>query len=214
MEGVSDDEVRSLLLTRAAAADLALDDDLVDRLETYFQLLSRWNSRINLTGFSLKHPTDQAIDRLIVEPLVIARALKHPVSVWFDLGSGGGSPAIPIQLYRPAQILVLVESKERKAAFLREVSRQMRLEGVEVECTRIESVATGHRLVGMADLVTIRAVTPSEPIFASMQRLLRTGGQAALIGSESDRALHRPGFEVISTTEVKSRISLTLLSRT
>jgi 16S rRNA (guanine527-N7)-methyltransferase len=211
---MSQDEVRRLLLKRAEAADLAVDDRLVDRLETYFQLLARWNARINLTGFSLKDPTDQAIDRLIVEPLVIARALKHPVGVWFDLGSGGGSPAIPIHLYRPAETLVLVESKERKAAFLREVTRDMQLDQVEVECSRIESVATGHRLAGIADLVTIRAVRPSEAIFASIQHLLRIGGQAALIGSTSDQAFRRDGFEVIPTTEVTSRISLTLLSRT
>ena len=211
---MSQNEVRSLLLKRAAAANLAVDDGLIDRLETYLQLLARWNARINLTGFSLKDPTEQAIDRLIVEPLLIARAFKYPVGVWFDLGSGGGSPAIPIQLYRPAETLVLVESKERKAAFLREVTRDMGLERIEVECTRIESVATDHRLTGMADLVTIRAVRPSEPIFASMQRLLRIGGQAALVGSKSDRALHRHGFEVIPSTEVTSRISLMLLSRT
>jgi 16S rRNA (guanine527-N7)-methyltransferase len=210
---MNQDEVRSLLLKRAAAADLAVDDRLVDRLETYFQLLARWDARINLTGFSLKDPTDQAIDRLIVEPLLIARAFKHPVGVWFDLGSGGGSPAIPIQLYRPAETLVLVESKERKAAFLREVIRDMRLEQMEVECARIESIATDHRLAGMADLVTIRAVRPSEPIFTSIERLLRVGGQAALIGSKPDRA-HRHGFEAVPITEVTSRISLTLLSRT
>jgi 16S rRNA (guanine527-N7)-methyltransferase len=211
---MSQDEVRSLLLKRAAAADLALDDRLVDRLETYLQLLARWNARINLTGFSLKYPTEQAIDRLIVEPLLIARAFNYPVGVWFDLGSGGGSPAIPIQLYRPAETLILVESKERKAAFLREVTRDMRIEQIEVECARIESIATGHRLAGTADLVTIRAVRPSEAIFASIQRLLRVGGQAALIGSQSDRAPHGHGFEVIPITEVTSRTSLTLLSRT
>jgi len=211
---MSQDDVRRLLLKRAAAADLAVDDRLVDRLERYFQLLARWNARINLTGFSLKDPTDQALDRLIVEPLLIARAFNYPVGVWFDLGSGGGSPAIPIQLYRPAETLVLVESKERKAAFLREAIRDMQLEQVEVECARIESTATDHRLAGTADLVTIRAVTPSESIFASIQRLLRIGGQVALIGSKSDRAFDRDGFEVAPTTEVTSRMSLTLLSRT
>jgi 16S rRNA (guanine527-N7)-methyltransferase len=210
---MNQDDVRSLLLKRAAAADLAVDDRLVDRLETYFQLLARWNARINLTGFSLKYPTDQAIDRLIVEPLLVARYLKYPVGVWFDLGSGGGSPAIPIQLDRPAEVLVLVESKERKAAFLREVTRSMRLEQVEVECARIESIATDHRLAGTADLVTIRAVRPSEAVIASTHRLLRVGGQAALIGSKPARAFHPQGFEVMPTTEATSRISLTLLSR-
>src|SRR5215470_13042507 len=122
--------VRLQLSNRIAAAGLEVDDTLLDGLQTYFNLLARWNNRINLTGFSLNRPTAQAIDRLLVEPLLIAGVLGNTPAVWFDLGSGGGSPAIPIQLYKPAGLLVLVESKSRKAAFLREVTRQLQLEQV------------------------------------------------------------------------------------
>jgi len=205
---MSQDELRGLLLRRAAAADFALDDPLLERLETYFRLLARWNGRINLTGFSLKDPTDQAIDRLIVEPLLITRALRYPIGVWFDLGSGSGSPAVPIQLYRPAKTLVLVESKERKAAFLREVIRQMRLDQARVECTRIESLAMTDQLVGMADLVTIRAVRPSEAVIASIRGLLRVGGLAVLVGSKPDRFVTQRGFEVAPSTGIDSVSSL------
>jgi len=205
---MSQDELRGLLLRRAAAADFALDDPLLERLETYFRLLARWNGRINLTGFSLKDPTDQAIDRLIVEPLLITRALRYPIGVWFDLGTGSGSPAVPIQLYRPAKTLVLVESKERKAAFLREVTRQMRLDQTRVECTRIESLAMTDQLVGMADLVTIRAVRPSEAVIASIRGLLRVGGLAVLVGSKPDRFVTQRGFEVAPSTGIDSVSSL------
>lgn len=205
---MNQDELRSLLLRRAAAADVALDEQLLERLETYFQLLARWNGRINLTGFSLEHPTDQAIDRLIVEPLLTTRLLRYPIKLWFDLGSGSGSPAIPIQLYRPAETLVLVESKERKAAFLREVIRQMRLDRAQVECTRIESLA----MTRQADLVTIRAVRPSETVMAGIRGLLRIGGLAVLVGSEPDRLATQLGFEVLPTTGIET-VS-TLLVRT
>jgi 16S rRNA (guanine527-N7)-methyltransferase len=180
---------RSLLSSRATAAGLSIDDPLLDRLQTYLSLLARWNLRVNLTGFDLDQPTVQAVDRLLIEPLLIARALKYPLEVWFDLGSGGGSPAIPIQLLRPAQILVLVESRGRKAAFLREVAREMNLRQVEVEATRIESIAASHRLAGTADLVTIRAVKHSDDVFDAIRDLLQSGGQAALIGSKSEMAV-------------------------
>jgi 16S rRNA (guanine527-N7)-methyltransferase len=209
---MSQSEIRRLLLRRANAASLSLDDQLLDRLQTYFQLLARWNARINLTGFSLDRPTDNAVDRLIVEPLVIARALKYPVGLWFDLGSGGGSPAIPLQLYQPAETLVLVESKERKAAFLREVARQMCLEHVEVECARLESIALAHPLAGSAELVTVRAVKPSGAVFVAMRDLLRAGGQAALIGTGLDQNVGR-GFQVVRTAEIVVSNSLLLLSK-
>jgi len=91
-------------------------------------------------------------------------------STW---GSGGGSPAIPFKLYKPAKLLVLVESKSRKAAFLREVARELHLAEVEVEVIRIESIASTYRLAGRADRVTIRAVRLSEALFQTVRSLLR-----------------------------------------
>jgi 16S rRNA (guanine527-N7)-methyltransferase len=210
---MSESELRDLLVLRARAAGLAIDDVLLERLQAYFRLLARWNPRINLTGFPLDQPTGGAIDRLLIEPLIIARSLPHPVSVWFDLGSGGGSPAIPIQLYRPAETLVLVESKGRKAAFLREVARVLSLKSVEVEVTRIESIVPRHPRAGAADLVTVRAVRPSDDILEAIRGLLRFGGQAAFIGSKFDESEARQGFRVVPITDPASSDSLLLLSK-
>jgi 16S rRNA (guanine527-N7)-methyltransferase len=205
-------EVRSLLVSRAAAAGLTMDDVLLGGLETYLRLLARWNARINLTGFSLDKPTAHAVDRLLIEPMLITRALPYPIHVWFDLGSGGGSPAIPIQLYKPAALLVLVESKGRKAAFLREVSRELGLSQVEVEAARIESIAATHRHAATADLVTIRAVRPSDTVFVAVRGLLRTGGQAAILGSPSAPATPI-GFQVVQTVEFDPGSSLRLFAK-
>jgi len=206
-------ELRSLLLSRTAAAHLPIHEELLGRLEIYFKLLTHWNGRINLTGFSLVKPNAQAIDRLLIEPLLIAQALKYPLEVWLDLGSGGGSPAIPIHLYKPAELLVLVESKGRKAAFLREVARELQLTEVEVEVDRIESITPSHRLAGRADLVTVRAVRTSETVFGAFRSLLRTGGQAALIGSKVDQLAVPSGFQVEQIVEFAPGDSLTMLSK-
>jgi len=210
---MTESELRDLLVRRARAAGLSIDDVLLDGLQTYFKLLAHWNPRINLTGFSLDQPTEGAIDRLLIEPLIIARSLPYPVSVWFDLGSGGGSPAIPIQLYRPAETLVLVESKGRKAAFLREVARVLSLKSVEVEVTRIESIVVRHPQAGAADLVTVRAVRPSEDILEAIRSLLRFGGQAAFIGSKFEKSGARQGFQAVPITDPASSDSLLLLSK-
>jgi 16S rRNA (guanine527-N7)-methyltransferase len=206
-------EFRNLLSTRATAARLSIDENLLDRLEIYFKLLAHWNARINLTGFALDQPTAQAVDRLLIEPLLIVRALNYPLDVWLDLGSGGGSPAIPIQLYKPARLLLLVESKVRKAAFLREVAREMRLTEVAVEVRRIESITSSYRLAGTADLVTVRAVRPSEAMFGAFRDLLRRGGQAAIIGSRVDELVVPKGFQVVPIVEFPAVSSLMMLSK-
>ena len=58
------------LTRRATRAGLFLTDDLVEQMSAFYSLLSRWNQKINLTAL---HNPDEAIDRLILEPLLAAR---------------------------------------------------------------------------------------------------------------------------------------------
>ena len=51
---------------------VTVSSTLADRLWVYFQLLAKWNAKINLTGLDLDDPTPEAIDRLLIEPLVAA----------------------------------------------------------------------------------------------------------------------------------------------
>lgn len=181
---MSSEGFRELLEQRADRASLSLDPALVTKLEVYFGLLARWNRRINLTSLALEPPTPQAVDRLIVEPLLAASLIDPNISVWFDLGSGGGSPAIPLQLVHPAKRLIMVESRERKAAFLRDVIRELSLTGSEVEVSRIELVTAESYNAGIADLVTVRAVRMGASLFGQIQALLRFQGQAVLFGAQ------------------------------
>ena len=187
---------RQLLAERAAAADVTPSPLIEDKLAGYFRLLAHWNNRINLTSLPLDPPTAQAIDRLFIEPLLAAPLIRPNVSLWFDLGSGGGSPAVPLQIAHPAKRLVMVESKERKAAFLRQVVRELPLDAAEVEVSRIESVAAEPRNAGVADLVTVRAVRLEPSLIGWIQSLLQFGGQAVLFGADTSMSHLPRGLEL------------------
>jgi 16S rRNA (guanine527-N7)-methyltransferase len=174
---------RGLLQARAEAARVTIDPEALDKLHAYFDLLSHWNRRINLTSLPLEPPTDRTVDRLFIEPLTAAPLIAPSVAVWFDLGSGGGSPALPLQIVRPIRVLNLVESRERKAAFLREVIRELGLVGSFVLTTRIETLAEDVDSAAAADLVTVRAVRMSAPLFSQLDRLMKSGAQAILFGA-------------------------------
>src|SRR6185312_5103916 len=96
--------------------------------------------------------------RLFIEPLAAARVIDDSWTPWVDVGSGGGSPAIPLKLVRPALNLTLVESKARKAAFLREVVRELGLTGASVETSRFEELASRPEAQASTGLLTLRAV--------------------------------------------------------
>src|SRR5689334_25150230 len=90
-------EFKERLSKRAKKVGLAVPSELADRLWVYFQLLTKWNAKINLTGLDLDDPTPEAMDRLLIEPLLAAPHGEGSLSL-IDIGSGGGSPALPLAL--------------------------------------------------------------------------------------------------------------------
>lgn len=169
-------EFRKRLTRRGRLAHApAVTPDLASALWTYFELLFRWNAKINLTSLTEDKP-DEAIDRLLIEPLIAARHLPAPDSRVVDVGSGGGSPAIPLKLASPGSPIVMVESKARKSAFLREAARQLRLTNAEVATARVEELLTRPDLHESASVVTLRAVRLDLKMLTGLQAFLKPGG--------------------------------------
>jgi 16S rRNA (guanine527-N7)-methyltransferase len=168
-------------------------------LEAYFRLLAQWNAKINLTSLPVNEPSDEAFDRLLVEPLAAARQVPDASKVWYDLGSGGGSPAIPLKIARPALKLTMIESKERKAAFLREAIRTVGLTGTTVLNERFQEMAETPGNAGVADLVTVRAVKADSELFTTAGLLLNTGGRLLLFRPAHAASADPPGFARVST---------------
>jgi 16S rRNA (guanine527-N7)-methyltransferase len=171
---------------RSALAGVAIPPDTLPKLQAYIELLARWNRRINLTALTLEPPTDEAIDRLLIEPLVAAKHVDPGDRLAVDVGSGGGSPAIPLTLASRDLRMVMVESRVKKSAFLREAVRALGLAGVEVVNSRLEEVAARADLHASVDLVTIRAVAPSDDLWGDICGLLRPGGRIFWFGGPAE----------------------------
>lgn len=186
-------EFRERLARRARRAGLTVPADLAGQLEVYYRLLSTWNRKVNLTALSLDEPTDDAFDRLLIEPLVAARHAPSGAKTMLDVGSGGGSPALPLALALPGVTLLMVESKTRKSVFLREAIRALGLGAADVATARFEELLTRPDLHETHDLVTIRAVRVETRVLLGLQAFLRPGGQLFLFrGQGSDRPESAP----------------------
>jgi 16S rRNA (guanine527-N7)-methyltransferase len=190
---------RDRLSRRAKSAGLTLDASLFDSLEAYVRLLAKWNVKVNLTALPLDDPTDDTFDRLLIEPLAAARLIDDAWTPWIDVGSGGGSPAIPLKLAKPALQLAMIESKARKAAFLREAVRELALARATVESVRFEDFAASPAIQGSAGLVTIRAVRLDRKLGKSVGSVLRVGGRL-LAFRESAIAESLEGFSPPTST--------------
>jgi 16S rRNA (guanine527-N7)-methyltransferase len=159
----------------------------LDEISIYIDVLLKWNARMNLTA--VRDP-EQIVQRHFGESLFAARNLvaKDSAITVADLGSGAGFPGIPMKIYAPGLRSTLIESHGKKATFLREVCRSVKLINVNVFSGRAE--AWGQT----AELVTLRAVENFERVLPVAGSLVAPQGRLALLigaaqASEAERAL-------------------------
>ncbi len=186
MPEIEDRQLPGRIARRAARAHVEVDGPRLQALAAYVGLLMRWNRRINLTAL---RDDDHGIDRLVIEPLVAAQRLPRADATITDLGSGGGSPAVPMKLAAPSVRLRMVESRTRKAVFLREVVRQLRLRKTVVEACRYEDLISRADLLAGSDVVTVRAVRIGSRVLRTIQPLVKAGGAVFLFRKTDDEDL-------------------------
>lgn len=188
------------LTQRAHRAGVALDPTLAARLEAYYRLLAIWNQKINLTGMDLSRVTPEALDRLLVEPVAAARFARRDAQAMIDIGSGGGSPAIPFALALPTIRLLMIESRSRKSVFLREAARELEMEA-SVLTARFEELAEHADLRNAHEILTIRAVRIDPKILAGLQAVVKPGGEFFLFRRRTEEQSPElpPGLEMVGT---------------
>jgi 16S rRNA (guanine527-N7)-methyltransferase len=141
------------LLEKELRPWLALSEHQVGQLWEHYEILLRWNDRINLTSIA---PGEEMVIRHYCESLFFGAhlpAASDVISI-LDLGSGAGFPGVPIAILRPAWKITLLESHQRKAVFLRESTRG--LPNISVSARRAESVSVRF------EWVVSRGVDPKE----------------------------------------------------
>lgn len=173
-------EFQGRLERRARRVGLGLPAHLSEQLEAYYRLLSTWNTKINLTGLKLSDAPPDAIDRLLIEPVVAAKHVPVGTARMLDVGTGGGSPAIPLALATSCSGLCMVESKTRKSVFLREAVRRLGLDGAEVITARFEELLARPDLHERFDIVSVRAVRVESRMLLTLQAFVRPGGLVLL----------------------------------
>ncbi len=188
--------------------DAPLSDSLRASLETYLQLLLRWNARMNLTA--IRTP-ERVIQRHFGESLFLARHLSPDARALLDHGSGAGFPGLPIALARPEIAVTLAESHSRKAAFLREAIRALELSNATVHGGRTESLPPEHQF----EAVTLRAVdNPLLALETASQRVASAGYLYWLAGPQKGvNSTELAGFQRETALELPNSSGAVLIWR-
>jgi 16S rRNA (guanine527-N7)-methyltransferase len=183
----------------------------LEQILTYIDLLIRWNARINLTAiripeatvtrhfgeslFAARHLLPSNASPMAgvapAEATVLPTAHhSHPshspsptTEYLVDFGSGAGFPGLPMKIWSPRTRVTLIESNNKKVAFLREAIRTLTLTNIDVFPGR-----AGDFPPGSATLLTLRAVERFDAAIATAIPLVASEGTLALLIGQSQIA--------------------------
>ena len=197
-----------LLATTAATWGLRLDQGQLDQFSSYSAELRRWNERVNLTAIS---DDCKIAVRHFLDSLRCALSWGISPNSLIDVGAGAGFPGLPLKILRPELRLTLVESVEKKAAFLRHVVAELSLNDVSIVVGRAEIAgrAAAHR--EQYDVAVARAVAELRVLAEYCLPLCRLGGrflapkggQIAGELADAQKAIDQLGGRIIALEDVE-----------
>ena len=168
------------LRSEVSSRGIAIDERAVDRLIAYRDFLLDWNQRVNLTALKDPALVEQVLilDALQMLPdldrIVEETGLRRPSLI--DIGSGGGTPAIPLAICRPALDITMVEATGKKVKFLDAVIAGLSLGNARAVAARAEEFARDPGERERYDIATARAVSSLPALVELTMPLLRVGG--------------------------------------
>jgi 16S rRNA (guanine527-N7)-methyltransferase len=176
-ETLSDLKIAEMLSGYGVAAS----PKLAGSIRTYISILLRWNSKVSLTT--------------VVDPIEILKfhfgeslfaVSKVPISHGrlADVGSGAGFPGLPLAMLLPDLEVILIESNMKKATFLSEVVRELKIANVTVRRERFEKIGENGEL----DFVTARALGSHDELLNWSSGALKASGKVILWLGERDAA--------------------------
>jgi 16S rRNA (guanine527-N7)-methyltransferase len=173
-DGVIGDELRNYGVSATASTCSAI--------RAYIPLLLHWNRRISLT--TVTDPL-QILRFHFGESMFVSPAIANRNGRLADVGSGAGFPGVPLKLLIPTLDIVLIESNAKKAAFLAEVVRELKLEGVDVYRGRFDSLTA---VDSGFDYVTARALGMHQDLVEWSHAAISVEGSLILWLGDEDAA--------------------------
>jgi 16S rRNA (guanine527-N7)-methyltransferase len=175
----------------AGAAEIlhrSLTTGEIDQFAKYLELLVSWQRVQRLLGSV--EPV-WVVEEVFLDSLLFGKLLPPTARNILDFGSGAGLPGIPIKIVRPEMRLTLLESRQRRASFLRAVVRGLGLENTTVLDVRAETLLgqEAHRY----DAVVMRCAGHLSSTMPMAAGLAAPGGVVIAAGSPRETEAPRMG---------------------
>jgi len=204
----------SALVDGARALGIELGTAQLAQLDQLGAALREANQRVNLTRITdpAEIETRHFLDSLTAAVPLLDRLRQNEPLRLIDVGSGGGMPGLPLKIAFPALRLTLLESVGKKAAFLREVTEQLRLKDVQVVAERAETAGRDPTHRDACDWATARALGSLPVVVELCAPFLVPGGLMVALRAgdlDAELAAATPAFKALKLwTRVPTPIHL------
>jgi 16S rRNA (guanine(527)-N(7))-methyltransferase RsmG len=159
-----------------------LDEPRMLQLAVYLDLVVQYNRAAQLTG--LRNPAQLASELAAESLRLLALGGIPPGTQLLDLGSGNGSPVVPLAIACPEIDCHASEVRERRIAFLQTCVVRLRLGNLHVLAGPVERLAPAGG--GRWDMLTSRAFAPPDRLLPLAEKLLAGPGEVrGFLGSDS-----------------------------
>lgn len=172
---------------------IQFSSETIDGFGSYFEILSQWNKKINLTA--VRDP-DEMIVKHLLDSLVVyntstgANLASPATATVMDIGSGAGIPGILLQIANPSLTVYSIDKLKKKIGFQEFVKAKLGLKNLVPISERIESLIASRKYEKSLDFIVSRAFDQIKDLFEYSSFFLAEKGSLILWkGKEWQREL-------------------------
>ena len=130
-----------------------IDEEKLNQLETYYDMLIEYNNHTNLTRITEK---EEVYLKHFYDSLTLIKAIKLDSQSILDVGTGAGFPGLVLKIVFPTLDITLVDSLNKRITFLNSVIEKLKLKNIKAIHARAEEYVKENKET--FDIVTSRAV--------------------------------------------------------
>lgn len=150
---------------------LSLNEKQLQQFKKYFELLTFWNKKFNLTAITEEK---EVYEKHFFDSLTICFNRKLTNETICDIGSGAGFPSIPLKIVFPNLKITAIDSTEKKVNFINMVCKELGLKDIVAICARAENFAKEN--IEKFDIVTARAVAQLNILMELAAKMIKING--------------------------------------
>jgi len=189
------------LKMEAIKEDIALDEEQIDKLLKYKELILEWNQKINLTAII---DDEEIITKHFIDSLIITKHIINKQKL-IDIGTGAGFPGVVLSIYFKENLdITLLEPVFKKVKFLNLIKKELNLNKIKIINDRAEMLLKKPENREKYDVVVARAVSKLNVLLEISIPFIKVSGKALFMkshGLEEEKKEAQEAFKVLKCRE-------------